>query len=92
MKDKYDRVILLTGLDYPIKSRSALIKIFTDNKDVNYIFASGGKVDSNELTRLKYRYYYDNIFIRLIFHFFRKYFPGSFIVRKIGRASCRERV
>ena len=34
--EDYDRVILLTGQDYPVKSSRELQKFFTENKKINY--------------------------------------------------------
>ncbi len=34
---KFDRIVLLSGMDYPIKSQKEILQFFTDNKDKNYI-------------------------------------------------------
>ena len=53
----YDRVILLTGLDYPIKSHEQILGFFENNKDVEFVKAS---IKTSEARLLKFYAYFDN--------------------------------
>ncbi len=77
--EDYDRIILLTGNDYPLKSSRELQKFFMENKDVNYLCSHVLNTDNHFALR-----YYDPYDIRLL-HIFLKVvrmkFP-NFILRK----------
>lgn len=62
-KDKYDRYVLLQGLDYPLKSNQQIINFFEDNKDIEFI--RGCNISSSNekyfYSRTRYYLFYENI-------------------------------
>ena len=71
--EDYDRVILLTGQDYPIKSSMELQKFFDENRETNYIYA--GNYDAEHHPMLPYFMNYDIKLLRKILNALRRFFP-----------------
>lgn len=61
----YDRVVLLTGLDYPIKDSTYLKAFFDQNKDIEYVKS---EIKTGKQPLLKHYAFFDNSFW---FKFFR---------------------
>ena len=77
--DSYDRIILLTGLSYPVKSPAEITKFFLDNMDINFV--PSRTLDSKVHSKLKHYYFYDHIIIHRLIGSIRRIFPG-FLKRK----------
>ncbi|MBQ7593943.1 MAG: hypothetical protein IJU48_06275 [Synergistaceae bacterium] len=71
--ENYDRVILLTGQDFPVKSSVELQKFFADNRETNYINA--GVYDAEHHPLLPYFMNYDIKPLRKILNGLRRFFP-----------------
>lgn len=78
---KYDRLILLTGADYPIKTDEYIYQYFENNCQTNFISAQ--KLDRSSHNLCGYKHYRDCLPISKICSFLIKYFPKcKFIQRK----------
>lgn len=73
----YDRIILLTGLDFPIKSHEFILYFFEKNKDLEFVNAC---VKTGKARLLKFHAYFDN---KLWFKFCRL-LPGIKLFSFLG--------
>ncbi len=78
----YDRIVLLTGLDYPVKATEQIQRFFFDNKDIDFITTH--KLDRKELTELSYMQCRDNSILQFFFTSLKKYMPNCSVIRKKG--------
>ena len=61
--ENYDRIILLTGQDYPVKSSTELTDFFTKNKNINYAYSQFFDAENHPV--IKFYMYRDNFFLCL---------------------------
>lgn len=79
-KKSYDRLILLTGQDYPIKSDAYIDRFFSQNKDKNYLCVRKLDKESHKLSG--YIQCRDLALISKIISFFIKFFPELRIIQR----------
>lgn len=77
---RYDRIVLLTGLDYPIKTSEQIQNFFIENRNKDFISAK--VANGLEYECLNYRQCRDFIVFKLLFSGLAKYIPNCRIVKK----------
>lgn len=88
--ERYDRIVLLTGLDYPIKTSEQIQHFFIENRDKDFINAK--VTDGREHEHLNYRQCRDCRALKLLFGGLAKYIPNCRIVRKKDFLKYKDRI